>query len=162
MQVTVPTGTMSDEQLAQLLQQYFSMQPSAFLAAAQQPPNISKSSKPTKGSSRSGKAAPAVQGNSTRQYESVDSFVSEMSKLLELEKQAEVAAAQEATSLCSTEAAQVGQDCAPLVVGFFVCSKYHTQSDSKQYCWQVSLGGCTRGTAPMLMVPVYRLEAGPS
>lgn len=42
------------------------------------------------------------------QYASVDVFVAHMSKLLDMEREAEVAAAQEATSLCSTEAAQVG------------------------------------------------------
>lgn len=109
-------GTLSDELIAQLLQQHFSIPPSAYLTAVQQPPSNSSSSKASASSSSSklSKArASTGLGNGTKagsakSYESVDTFVSEMSKLLELEKQAEVEAAQEATSLCSTEAAQVG------------------------------------------------------
>eukprot|EP00878_Enallax_costatus_P011993 GHUV01012521.1.p1 GENE.GHUV01012521.1~~GHUV01012521.1.p1 ORF type:complete len:728 (+),score=288.54 GHUV01012521.1:305-2488(+) len=112
-QITVPAAgkdLLTDEQIAQVLQQHFGIETTAYLAAAQQQPaNSSSTRKGTASNSKDKPKASAAQANgpsTSKQYESVDAFVSQMGKLLELEKQAEVEAALEATTLCSTETAQ--------------------------------------------------------
>ena len=109
---------LSDNDIAQLLQLHLNISPAAFLQAASKQPQHSSSThpagqKPQKGNSAaSGKPSSAAgsggpHGQQQAVYESVEAFVGVMGKLLDLERQAEVAAAQEATSLCSTAAAQV-------------------------------------------------------
>ncbi|KAF6264977.1 P-loop containing nucleoside triphosphate hydrolase protein [Scenedesmus sp. NREL 46B-D3] len=71
----------------------------------QQPGGSNSSSGPSARSKAAGSKAAAAAGNSVR-YASVDAFVSQMSKLLDMEREAEVAAAQEAATQCSTAAAQ--------------------------------------------------------
>lgn len=126
------SSTLTDADIAQLLQQHFNISPASFLAAATQPPphastagavngsSSSKAARPAgsaaqqqqgaKGASKPSKAGSsgATKSHKAAGYESVEAFVGVMSKLLDMERQAEVEAAQEATSLCSTSAAQVG------------------------------------------------------
>uniref|UniRef100_A0A383VHI7 DNA helicase n=1 Tax=Tetradesmus obliquus TaxID=3088 RepID=A0A383VHI7_TETOB len=107
-QIDIAAAELSDEAIAALLQQHLQLQPDLYLSAAQQPrPNTTASSSngkpPARSKAASGKAAAA--GSSVR-YESVDAFVAQMSRLLDMERQAEVAAAQEAATQCSTAAAQ--------------------------------------------------------
>lgn len=110
------TGPLSDEAIGDLLQQHLGM-PAFLTAAKQQPPrsaSISTNSGPKQHSNAAGRASkqPGSAGarpkaGQAAAYESVEAFVGVMGKLLDMEREAEVAAAQEATSLCSTTAAQV-------------------------------------------------------
>eukprot|EP00775_Hariotina_reticulata_P006215 gene6215-6451_t len=107
----------TDEVIAQLLYTHFHIDQPALLQAAerssqkQQAKASSKQPTPRNGTSKAG-AAPAAADADTyglaavKQYTSVGSFVGEMSKLLDLERQAEVERAQEATNICSTSTAQ--------------------------------------------------------
>lgn len=108
---------LSDEAIAQLLQEHLSISPAAFLQAAQQQPPHTSSSGFKGAQQHTAKKGPAKQprrgGSGPKQgqvaaYASVEAFVGVMTKLLDMEREAEVAAAQEATSQCSTTAAQVG------------------------------------------------------
>jgi hypothetical protein len=113
LQINVEAAELTDEAIAALLQQHLQLQPDLYLSAAQQThhkastkqqtPSGSSSSKPAASKAAGSKAA----AGSGVHYESVDAFVSQMSKLLDMEREAEVAAAQEAATLCSTAAAQV-------------------------------------------------------
>jgi hypothetical protein len=101
---------MSDDDIAQHIQQHLGISPAAFLAAAtQQPPRSAPG--PTGASKARSKQAQSASGSGPKAqvaaYESVEAFVGVMGKLLGMERDAEVAAATEATSLCSTTAAQV-------------------------------------------------------
>lgn len=108
---------LSDEAIAQLVEQHLKISPAAFIRAArQQPPRSNSSnaggvqgSKPQAGKGNSKQPKPGSNGpkGQIAGYESVEAFVGVMGKLLDMEREAEVAAAQEATSLCSTTAAQV-------------------------------------------------------
>lgn len=106
---------LSDGDIAQLLQEHLGLCPAAFLAVANKQPTraaggpagTQQQGSKAAGASKThrpsvGQAAAKIAG-----YESVESFVGVMGKLLDMEREAEVAAAQEATSLCSTTAAQV-------------------------------------------------------
>jgi len=106
---------LSDGDIAQLLQQHLGICPAAFLAAANKQPT--RAAGGSAGTQQQGSKAPGASkahkpsvGQASAKiagYESVESFVGVMGKLLDMEREAEVAAAQEATSLCSTTAAQV-------------------------------------------------------
>jgi hypothetical protein len=109
----VQAAELSDDALAALLQQHLQLDPTFYLSAAQQThqkaTTSSSNSKPSARSKTTGSkaaTAAAAAGSSVR-YESVDAFVSQMSKLLDMEREAEVAAAQEAATQCSTAVAQV-------------------------------------------------------
>lgn len=116
---------LSDDAIAQLLQQHLSISPAAFLQAAQQqPPHTGStgSKGPQQHTAKGPAKQPRAGGSGPKQgqvagYASVEAFVGVMAKLLDMEREAEVAAAQEATSQCSTTAAQVG-DTACSWVGF--------------------------------------------
>jgi hypothetical protein len=107
---------LSDDAIAQLLQEHLSISPAAFLTAAQQQPaHASNSSSGSKTAQQRTTKQPRAGGSGTKEggaavagYASVEAFVGVMTKLLDMEREAEVAAAQEATSQCSTTAAQVG------------------------------------------------------
>lgn len=111
---------LSDDAIAQLLQQHLGIGSDTFLTAAkQQPPRSSTTSngqaKQQSSTARSsqqakpGRAGPkgGAPSGHVAAYESVEAFVGVMGRLLDMEREAEVAAAQEATSLTSTAAAQV-------------------------------------------------------
>jgi hypothetical protein len=108
-------AALSDDVIAQLLQQHLNISPAAFLnAAKKQPPHTNSSTASSQGPrqqgkgpskhSKTGSSGPKAQ---VAGYASVEAFVGVMGKLLDMERDAEVSAAQEATSLCSTSAAQV-------------------------------------------------------
>lgn len=105
-------GLLTDEQIGQVVKERFGIELSAYLAAVQ--PTTSSTGEGSR-KSRSKGSVTQVNGHnnsSSEQYDSVDAFVAQMGKLLELEKQAEVTAAHEATTHCSTETAQVSSCCA--------------------------------------------------
>jgi hypothetical protein len=112
LQINVEAAELSDEEIAALLQQHLQLQPNLYFSAAQPTHHKASTKQQTLSSSKppaskaGGSKAAAAAGSSVR-YESVDAFVSQMSKLLDMEREAEVAAAQEAATLCSTAAAQV-------------------------------------------------------
>jgi len=117
----------TDECISQLLHEHFQIDPMAFLQAAQLSssskqqanPSSRQQSSPSKPNGTCKAAADAGDAygvGAVKQYTSVDSFVEEMSKLLDLERQAEVERAQEATNICSTSTAQVRPHGVPAVV----------------------------------------------
>lgn len=125
LQIDIAAAELSDEAIAALLQQHLQLQPDLYLSAAQQPrPNTTASSSngkpPARSKAASGKAAAA--GSSVR-YKSVDAFVAQMSRLLDMERQAEVAAAQEAATQCSTAAAQVKGAAFPMLSVMCCCAR---------------------------------------
>jgi hypothetical protein len=105
LQINVEAAELSDEAIAALLQQHLQLQPDLYLSAAKQTHH--KAAAKQQATSSSSKPAASKAAGSSVRYESVDAFVSQMSKLLDMEREAEVVAAQEAATLCSTAAAQV-------------------------------------------------------
>jgi hypothetical protein len=108
-------AALTDDAIAELLQQHLSTSPAAFRdAATKQPPQFNGSNASSQGPKqqgqgpnkhlKTGSSGPKAQ---VAEYASVEAFVGVMGKLLDMERDAEVSAAQEATSLCSMSAAQV-------------------------------------------------------
>jgi hypothetical protein len=108
-------AALTDDAIAELLQQHLSISPAAFRdAATKQPPQFNGSKASSQGPKqqgqgpnkhlKTGSSGPKAQ---VAEYASVEAFVGVMGKLLDMERDAEVSAAQEATSLCSMSAAQV-------------------------------------------------------
>lgn len=115
LQVQVPSnGVVTDEHLCQLLKQHLGIDASAQLTAANgadstKAGKATGSSNHANNSTTSNASSRSNKGSSQPAYKpiSVEDFVSVTTRLLELEHQAEVDQAQETSSLCSPETAQV-------------------------------------------------------